>query len=172
MEPSAPPNQPLSHASNSNKPRRTVDKWMALARAKLLAGILRRKVRDASSRREARSNDLSTMQRRMSMVDAWLNNQPASHSNGPQSSTPIPSRLQPSSSNSSTNSECTVRGHQEQWPYRPARARYSFDGSGPDELRLRADQLVHVLDDRDGSWWYALDPATGAEGVVPAAYLC
>ncbi|TFY65748.1 hypothetical protein EVG20_g5344 [Dentipellis fragilis] len=54
---------------------------------------------------------------------------------------------------------------------RPARARYSFDGSGEGEMPLAVGQEVEVLDDRDHSWWYARDARTGQEGVVPSAYL-
>ncbi|KAL4078498.1 cortical protein marker for cell polarity-domain-containing protein [Scleroderma yunnanense] len=54
---------------------------------------------------------------------------------------------------------------------RPARARYSFDGTGEGELPLTAGLAVDVLDDRDAAWWYARNPQTGQEGVVPAAYL-
>lgn len=54
---------------------------------------------------------------------------------------------------------------------RPAHARYSFDGAGEGELALAAGTEVEVLDDRDPAWWYARDPRSGQEGVVPAAYL-
>jgi hypothetical protein len=54
---------------------------------------------------------------------------------------------------------------------RPAHARYSFDGAGEGELALSAGSEVEVLDDRDHAWWYARNPRTGKEGVVPAAYL-
>ncbi|KAH7888779.1 cortical protein marker for cell polarity-domain-containing protein [Phlebopus sp. FC_14] len=54
---------------------------------------------------------------------------------------------------------------------RPAHARYSFDGAGEGELPLTAGSEVEVLDDRDAAWWYARNPQTGQEGVVPAAYL-
>ncbi|KAJ7647465.1 cortical protein marker for cell polarity-domain-containing protein [Roridomyces roridus] len=54
---------------------------------------------------------------------------------------------------------------------RPAQARYSFDGTGEGELPISAGSAVEVLDDRDPAWWYARDPQTGQEGVVPAAYL-
>lgn len=54
---------------------------------------------------------------------------------------------------------------------RPARARYSFDGTGEGELPLTGGLAVDVLDDRDAAWWYARNPQTGQEGVVPAAYL-
>lgn len=54
---------------------------------------------------------------------------------------------------------------------RPARARYSFDGTGEGELPISAGVEVDVLDDHDPAWWYARDVRTGREGVVPAAYL-
>ncbi|EGO00155.1 hypothetical protein SERLA73DRAFT_167973 [Serpula lacrymans var. lacrymans S7.3] len=54
---------------------------------------------------------------------------------------------------------------------RPAHARYSFDGSGEGEMPLTAGLEVEVLDDRDNAWWYARNPHSGQEGVVPAAYL-
>jgi hypothetical protein len=54
---------------------------------------------------------------------------------------------------------------------RPAHARYSFEGGGAGELPLKVGQEIEVLDDRDSAWWYARDPRTGREGVVPAAYL-
>ncbi|EIW82991.1 hypothetical protein CONPUDRAFT_81100 [Coniophora puteana RWD-64-598 SS2] len=54
---------------------------------------------------------------------------------------------------------------------RPAHARYSFDGAGDGELPMAAGLEVEILDDRDAAWWYARNPQTGQEGVVPAAYL-
>jgi len=54
---------------------------------------------------------------------------------------------------------------------RPAHARYSFDGTGEGELALTAGMELEILDDRDQAWWYARDPRTMQEGVVPAAYL-
>ncbi|KAH7922374.1 hypothetical protein BV22DRAFT_1017405 [Leucogyrophana mollusca] len=54
---------------------------------------------------------------------------------------------------------------------RPAHARYSFDGTGEGELPLSAGLEVEILDDRDAAWWYARNPQSGQEGVVPAAYL-
>ncbi|KAF9227480.1 hypothetical protein BS17DRAFT_793946 [Gyrodon lividus] len=54
---------------------------------------------------------------------------------------------------------------------RPAHARYSFDGTGEGELPLTTGMEIEVLDDRDNAWWYARNPQTGREGVVPASYL-
>ncbi|KIJ67669.1 hypothetical protein HYDPIDRAFT_107140 [Hydnomerulius pinastri MD-312] len=54
---------------------------------------------------------------------------------------------------------------------RPAHARYSFDGTGEGELPLAAGMEIEVLDDKDTAWWYARNPQTGREGVVPASYL-
>ncbi|CAL1703749.1 unnamed protein product [Somion occarium] len=54
---------------------------------------------------------------------------------------------------------------------RAAHARYSFNGEGEGELRLVGGQEIEVLDDRDPAWWYARDPRSGQEGVVPAAYV-
>ncbi|GJJ06441.1 hypothetical protein Clacol_000633 [Clathrus columnatus] len=54
---------------------------------------------------------------------------------------------------------------------RPAHVRYSFDGDGQGELRISSGAQVIILDDRDAAWWYARDPATGREGVIPASYL-
>jgi len=54
---------------------------------------------------------------------------------------------------------------------RPAHARFSYDGTGKGELPLTAGLEVEVLDDQDAAWWYARNPQTGQEGVVPAAYL-
>jgi len=50
-------------------------------------------------------------------------------------------------------------------------ARYSFDGTGEGELALRAGMNFEILDDLDQAWWYARDPRTGQEGLVPVAYL-
>jgi len=36
---------------------------------------------------------------------------------------------------------------------------------------MSAGAEVEILDDKDHAWWYARDPRTGQEGVVPAAYL-
>ncbi|KAL7423154.1 hypothetical protein Q5752_002454 [Cryptotrichosporon argae] len=52
--------------------------------------------------------------------------------------------------------------------------RYDFDGPElqPGEMSMRAGQRVVVLDDEQSDeWWYARDPATGREGVVPASYV-
>jgi len=52
--------------------------------------------------------------------------------------------------------------------------RYTFDGPElqPGEMSMRAGQRVVILDDvQSGEWWYARDPASGREGVVPAAYV-
>lgn len=72
---------------------------------------------------------------------------------------------------------------------RPAHARYSFEAAGEGELHMSAGQEVEILDDGDAAyvyvlsmrnyvlinvayrWWYARDPRTGKEGVVPAAYV-
>jgi len=54
---------------------------------------------------------------------------------------------------------------------RPTHVRYSFEGEGEGELPLSAGAQVTVLDDRDPAWWYARDPTTGREGVIPASYL-
>jgi hypothetical protein len=51
--------------------------------------------------------------------------------------------------------------------------RYDFDGPElqPGEMSMKAGQRVMVLDDvQSDEWWYARDPATGREGVVPATY--
>lgn len=51
--------------------------------------------------------------------------------------------------------------------------RYDFDGPElqPGEMSMKAGQRVTVLDDvQSDEWWYARDPATGREGVVPATY--
>ncbi|KAI9569562.1 cortical protein marker for cell polarity-domain-containing protein [Boletus coccyginus] len=63
----------------------------------------------------------------------------------------------------------TMVGEQE--GSRPAHARYSFDGLGEGELRLTAGMEIEVVDDKDNAWWYARNPQTGQEGVVPASYL-
>ncbi|EIN11377.1 hypothetical protein PUNSTDRAFT_63207 [Punctularia strigosozonata HHB-11173 SS5] len=54
---------------------------------------------------------------------------------------------------------------------RLAHARYSFDGREEGELPLSSGTEVEILDDRDAAWWYARDPNTGNEGVVPANYV-
>jgi hypothetical protein len=56
---------------------------------------------------------------------------------------------------------------------REATMRYDFDG--PDlqsgELAMRSGQRVIIVDDvQSDEWWFARDPATGREGVVPATY--
>ena len=51
--------------------------------------------------------------------------------------------------------------------------RYDFDGPElqPGEMSMRAGQRVIVLDDEQSDeWWYARDPVSGREGVVPATY--
>jgi len=54
---------------------------------------------------------------------------------------------------------------------RPTYVRYSFDGDGEGELPVSSGQHVVILDDRDPAWWYARDPNTQREGVIPASYL-
>ncbi|WVW84622.1 hypothetical protein I302_106656 [Kwoniella bestiolae CBS 10118] len=51
--------------------------------------------------------------------------------------------------------------------------RYDFDGPElqEGELAMKAGQRVVVLDDEQSmEWWFARDPLTGREGVVPATY--
>jgi len=51
--------------------------------------------------------------------------------------------------------------------------RYDFDGPDlqPGEMSMKAGQRVVILDDtQSDEWWYARDPASGREGVVPATY--
>lgn len=51
--------------------------------------------------------------------------------------------------------------------------RYDFDGPDlqPGEMAMRAGQRLVILDDEQShEWWYARDPASGREGVVPASY--
>ena len=51
--------------------------------------------------------------------------------------------------------------------------RYDFNGPElqPGEMSMRAGQRVLILDDvQSHEWWYAKDPASGQEGVVPATY--
>ncbi|CAK9780806.1 hypothetical protein CC85DRAFT_314173 [Cutaneotrichosporon oleaginosum] len=51
-----------------------------------------------------------------------------------------------------------------------------YDFCGPElqsgELSMKAGQRVIILDDEQSDeWWYARDPATGRQGVVPATYV-
>jgi cbb3-type cytochrome oxidase subunit 3 len=51
-----------------------------------------------------------------------------------------------------------------------------YDFCGPElqsgELSMKAGQRVIILDDEQSEeWWYARDPATGRQGVVPATYV-
>ena len=51
--------------------------------------------------------------------------------------------------------------------------RYNFEGPElqPGELSMSAGCAVIILDDvQSDEWWYARDPETGKEGVVPATY--
>jgi hypothetical protein len=51
--------------------------------------------------------------------------------------------------------------------------RYDFEGPElqPGEMSMKAGQRVVILDDvQSDEWWYAKDPATNREGVVPATY--
>ena len=51
--------------------------------------------------------------------------------------------------------------------------RYDFDGPElqPGEMSMKAGQRLVILDDvQSHEWWYARDPASGREGVVPATY--
>jgi len=56
---------------------------------------------------------------------------------------------------------------------RESTMRYDFEGPElqPGELSMRAGHRVVVLDDvQSDEWWYARDPVTGREGVIPATY--
>ena len=56
---------------------------------------------------------------------------------------------------------------------RESTMRYDFDGPElqPGEMSMRQGQRVVILDDvQSDEWWYARDPATGREGVIPATY--
>ena len=51
--------------------------------------------------------------------------------------------------------------------------RYDFEGPElqPGEMSMKAAARIIILDDvQSDEWWYARDPATGREGVVPATY--
>ncbi|WWC88721.1 uncharacterized protein L201_003634 [Kwoniella dendrophila CBS 6074] len=51
--------------------------------------------------------------------------------------------------------------------------RYDFDGPElqDGELPMKAGQRIIILDDEQSTeWWFAKDPMTGKEGVVPATY--
>nr|KIR49806.1 hypothetical protein I312_00898 [Cryptococcus bacillisporus CA1280] len=51
--------------------------------------------------------------------------------------------------------------------------RYDFEGPElhEGEMSMKAGQLLIILDDQQShEWWYARDPATGREGMVPASY--
>ncbi|ODO05338.1 hypothetical protein L198_02031 [Cryptococcus wingfieldii CBS 7118] len=52
--------------------------------------------------------------------------------------------------------------------------RYDFDGPElqEGEMAMKAGQAVVILDDEQShEWWYARDPATGREGMIPATYV-
>ncbi|WRT67827.1 uncharacterized protein IL334_004801 [Kwoniella shivajii] len=52
--------------------------------------------------------------------------------------------------------------------------RYNFDGPElqEGELSMKAGQSIIILDDEQSTeWWFARDPLTGKEGVVPATYV-
>jgi len=56
---------------------------------------------------------------------------------------------------------------------RESTMRYDFDGPElqPGEMGMKAGQRVIILDDvQSDEWWYARDPISGREGVVPATY--
>ena len=66
----------------------------------------------------------------------------------------------------------TVDGDEED-EGRETTMRYDFDGPElqPGEMSMKAGLRVVILDDvQSHEWWYARDPATGREGVVPATY--
>lgn len=51
--------------------------------------------------------------------------------------------------------------------------RYDFEGPElqEGEMSMKAGQPLIILDDQQShEWWYARDPATGREGMVPASY--
>ena len=69
--------------------------------------------------------------------------------------------------------EGTMGSDDEDEEGRDSTMRYDFEGpelqSG--ELSMRAGQRVIILDDvQSDEWWFARDPATGREGVIPATY--
>ncbi|KAF7315320.1 SH3 domain-containing protein [Mycena indigotica] len=91
-----------------------------------------------------------------------------------RSHTPEPDPFGPDASNymrAETPSDAVIAGMMAEETSRPAQVRYSFDGTGEGELPISAGAAIEILDDRDPAWWYARDVKTGAEGVLPAAYV-
>ncbi|KAF7361185.1 hypothetical protein MSAN_01150400 [Mycena sanguinolenta] len=131
----------------------------AFKKAPLVSKLLRKKEDDDSTRHRPSSlhGDINAATK-----------QPDTRSN-----TPEPDPFAPDASDyirAETPSDA-IGGMMLEETSRPAKARYSFDGTGEGELALSAGSAVEVLDDRDPAWWYARDVKTGQEGVVPAAYL-
>jgi len=77
------------------------------------------------------------------------------------------SSLYPTLATSSNNSQPTPAA---QSPAKKARVLYDFDAGEPNELNLRAGEVVRVLDDSDSNWWKG-ESATGHQGFFPAAFV-
>ena len=50
-------------------------------------------------------------------------------------------------------------------------ALYDYDARSDDDLTFRKGETLEILNSKDGDWWLARSPVTGAEGYLPSNYV-
>lgn len=50
-------------------------------------------------------------------------------------------------------------------------ALYDYDARSDDDLSFRKGETLEILNSKDGDWWLARSPVTGAEGYLPSNYV-
>ena len=50
-------------------------------------------------------------------------------------------------------------------------ALYDYDARSDDNLSFRKGETFEILNSKDGDWWLARSPVTGAEGYLPSNYV-
>jgi len=47
----------------------------------------------------------------------------------------------------------------------------NFNGTSEEQLSVLAGEPLHLLDDSDNEWWYAISPRTQLAGYIPALFI-
>lgn len=90
--------------------------------------------------------------------------------------TPLPPPSHPSRAISAASNNSEPKGVRFAEPEEPAQENeaatvlYDFDAAGDDELTVKENDTVTIVDKENDEWWLVKD-ASGQQGVVPAAYL-
>ncbi|OXG22921.1 hypothetical protein C367_03848 [Cryptococcus neoformans Ze90-1] len=100
------------------------------------------------------------------------------HERAPQPAfTPLPPPSHPSRTISATSNNSEPKGVRfaepepaQQAVEEAATVLYDFDAAGDDELTVKENDTVTIVDKENDEWWLVKDPR-GQQGVVPAAYL-